>query len=109
VVIDLIVDWLPLVWYSVVEQFVLEYNSAAAQVGVAEAGVGILAWVAVVFVSVAADSVLAVFVAASEDIAVAACTGGGVAVPVCVVADYAVAAFVAAAFAVAAAVAVFLT
>lgn len=45
-VTDLLVDCLPLVGYSAVEQFILEYNSAAAQVGVAEAAVDILAWVA---------------------------------------------------------------
>lgn len=83
-VADLLVDYLPLVGYDAVEHFVREYNSAAAEDGVAEAAVDMFAWaavVAVVFVSIVVDSALVgVFVAASEDFA--GCAGGG-AVPVC--------------------------
>ena len=102
-VADLLVDYLPLVGCDAVEH---EYNSAAAQDGVAEVAVDMFAGaavVAVVFVSVVVDSArVGVFVAVSENFA--ACAGGG-AVPVSVVAEHAVAAFAAAAEAVAAVVA----
>ena len=96
-VADLLVDYLPLGGCDAVEHLVLEYNSAAAQDGVAEVAVDMFAGaavVAVVFVSIIVDSAcVGVFVAASENFA--ACAGDG-AVPVCVVAEHAVAAFAAA-------------